>query len=283
MAGRHKVVALPLARALLEADDRALVSPPLGAQGVPLQHPGGVIVPGPQSPPPRRTAGVGDGAAVDRQRGLGRTLVQQSSLGNRVQVGGARRLHRSAPRHRRGASCGAAARRRGVLALFRREIIIEPLLRLKGVGVAGTAACHRLRVASPEVLQRLGWRNDGGCAWIHTSTPTSSQGRRRWRPRSQDDVMVAPYEFYPWPRPAHGMSRVLVKLCNARGQLPQGASGEIGWRQAGWSNFRNGAKSALLSPRGAVKVSHTSPFENTKSDPATHPRWSSREHGHQRG
>ena len=32
-----------------------------------------------------------------------------------------------------------------------------------------------------------------------------------------------------------------------------------------------------------VKVSHTSPFENTKSDPATHPRWSSREHGHQRG
>jgi hypothetical protein len=80
----------------------------------------------------------------------------------------------------------------------------------------------------------------GGCAWIHTSTPTSSQGRRRGRPRSQDDVMVAPYEFYPWPRPAHGMSRVLVKVCNARGQLPQGASGEIGWRQAGrgQSNFQ---------------------------------------------
>ena len=124
----------------------------------------------------------------------------------------------------------------------------------------------------------------GGCAWIHTSTPTSSQGRRRGRPRSQDDVMVAPYEFYPWPRPAHGMSRVLIRLCNARGQLPQGASGEIGWRQAGWSNFRNGAKSALLSPRCTVKASHTRPFENhTKSDPATRPWWSSREHGHQRG
>jgi len=121
--------------------------------------------------------------------------------------------------------------------------------------LAGTEAYHRVRVASPEVLQRLRWRNwalpgappstppptppprrlrasaavvevveeaadgrrdprgipsgsgsiaggataspmalRGGCAWIHTSTPTSSQGRRRWRPRSQDDVMVAPYE-----------------------------------------------------------------------------------------
>jgi hypothetical protein len=146
------------------------------------------------------------------------------------------------------------------------------------VGLAALAACHRLRVASPEALQCLGWRDwalpgappftppptpplsrlrvvsvpprsggcagdgrrgsrgipsgsgsiagcttasrmalRGGCEWIHTSTPTSSQGRRRGRPRSQDDVMVAPYEFSPWPRAAHGMSRVLVRLCNARG------------------------------------------------------------------
>ena len=124
----------------------------------------------------------------------------------------------------------------------------------------------------------------GGGAHMDSHQHTNLFTGRRGRLRSQDDVMVAPYEFYPWPRPAHGMSRVLVRLCNARGRLPQGASGEIGWRQAGWSNFRNGAKSALLSPICTVKASHTRPFENhTKSDPATGPWWSSREHGHQRG
>ena len=171
------------------------------------------------------------------------------------------------------------------MAMFRRGIIIETPRRLKGMRLAGTEAYHRVRVASPGALQRLGWRYEGGCAYGFTPAhqPLHRATRRRGRLRSQDDVMVAPYEFYPWPRPAHGMSRVLVRLCNAWGRLPHGASGEIVWRQAGWSNFRNVAKSALLSPRGAVKVSHTSPFENTKSDPATHPRWSSREHGHQRG
>ena len=65
--------------------------------------------------------------------------------------------------------------------------------------------------------------------WIHTSTPTSFFTGRRGRLRSQDDVMVAPYEFYPWPRPAHGMSRVLVRLCNARGRLPQAGRFRRDW------------------------------------------------------
>ena len=64
--------------------------------------------------------------------------------------------------------------------------------------------------------------------------------------------------------------------------MPQGASGEIGCH-ADWSNFKKRAKSALLSPRGTGKASPTRLFENTKSDPATRPWWSSREHGHQRG
>jgi len=47
---------------------------------------------------------------------------------------------------------------------------------------------------SPEVVQRLRWRNDGGRAWIHTNTPTSSQGRRRGASRSRYDATVASYE-----------------------------------------------------------------------------------------
>ena len=46
-----------------------------------------------------------------------------------------------------------------------------------GMAVAGAAAYHRVRVASPGALQRLGWRYEEGVRiWIHTSTPTSSQG-----------------------------------------------------------------------------------------------------------
>ena len=132
---------------------------------------------------------------------------------------GARRLHRSAERHRRGPRRGAAARLRAVMAMFRgnyhRTVSTKveghgrrgnrgmasasgsiagedaaprmaqlgssrraaahaasapPPRRLRasaaavevlGVGLASLAACHRLRVASPEMMQRLGWRNLG--------------------------------------------------------------------------------------------------------------------------
>ena len=62
-------------------------------------------------------------------------------------------------------------------------------------------------------------------------------------------------------------------LCNARGRLPPGASGEIGWRQAGrgQSNFRNGAKSALLIVREALGKPAT-----RRDRSRTRPRWSSR-------
>ena len=62
---------------------------------------------------------------VDRQCGIGLALVDQPSLENRVQVGAARRLHQSPPRHRRGGRSGAAARRRAVMAMFRGDITIE--------------------------------------------------------------------------------------------------------------------------------------------------------------
>ena len=47
-----------------------------------------------------------------------------------------------------------------------------------GMAVAGAAACHLLRVASPGALQRLGWRYEGGCAYGFTPAhqPLSSQG-----------------------------------------------------------------------------------------------------------
>jgi len=90
---------------------------------------------------------------VDRQCGIGWALVDQPSLENRVQVGAARRLHQSPPRHRRGAKSGAAAAAaRGDGAVYRGN-------NHRTVALAALAACHRLRVASPEALQCLGWRD----------------------------------------------------------------------------------------------------------------------------
>ena len=67
---------------------------------------------------------------------------------------------------------------------------------------------------------------------------------------------------WPWLTPV--MSCATLRLCNGAGTAAtEGASGEIGWRHADWSNFRNGAKSALLSPRGTGKTSHTKPFEDS--------------------
>ena len=61
---------------------------------------------------------------------------------------------------------------------------------------------------------------------------------------------------WPWLTPVMSCATLRLWCATARGRLPQGASGEIGWRHADWSNFRNGAKSALLSPRGTGKTSH---------------------------
>ena len=55
------------------------------------------------------------------------------------------------------------------MAMFRRGIIIETPRRLKGMRLAGTEAYHRVRVASPEVLQRLRWRN-----WALPGAPPST-------------------------------------------------------------------------------------------------------------
>ena len=48
-------------------------------------------------------------------------------------------------------------------------------------GPAALAACHRVRVASPGALQRLGWHNEGGRA-------TGRAVRRRGTPRSRHDA-----------------------------------------------------------------------------------------------
>ena len=45
----------------------------------------------------------------------------------------------------------------------------------------------------------------------------------------------------------------------------------------------NRVKVGLVGGTGIRMVCHMRPFENTKSDPATLPRWSSREHGHREG
>ena len=113
------------------------------------------------------------------------------------------------------------------------------------LAVATLAACHRLRVASPEVVQRLKWRNDGGRAW-RTITPahpppTSSQGRRRGASRSRHDATVASYEECAQSRLTPGMLWGTLGLCNGAGRLPaparSRASDEIDrlirWRDAG--------------------------------------------------
>ena len=95
---------------------------------------------------------------VGRQRCLWCALVEQSPLKNRVHVGGVRRLHRSAERHRRGRS--AEPPLRGVMAMF--EGHNHRTVTRVVQGLAALAACHRVRVASPGALQRLGWHNEGG-------------------------------------------------------------------------------------------------------------------------
>ena len=97
----------------------------IAAQGVPLQHPGGVISCRTRTPHSSETHGSRSNLAVylgtrgwrtcemvlrvGRQRGLGWALVEQSSMENWVCDGGVRRLHRGAERHRRGTRCGAVA------------------------------------------------------------------------------------------------------------------------------------------------------------------------------
>eukprot|EP00964_Phaeocystis_antarctica_P000212 scaffold128_cov60-Phaeocystis_antarctica.AAC.3 len=54
------------------------------------------------------------------------------------------------------------------------------------MGLAALAAWHQVRVASPGVLQRLGWRNGAHSA--------SSQGRRRGRHDLGTAPTVAPCE-----------------------------------------------------------------------------------------
>ena len=76
---------------------------------------------------------------------------------------------------RNGIVAGEARSRRlrGVMAMFEghNHRTVTQVVQ----GLAALAACHRVRVASPEVIQRLGWRNLGG-AWIHTLRRGGSQG-----------------------------------------------------------------------------------------------------------
>ena len=69
--------------------------------------------------------------------------------------------------------------------MFGGEIIIERLARLNGMGLAALVACHRVRVASPEVLQRLRWRYwalPGAPPFIHSATlPPPTPPPRRLR------------------------------------------------------------------------------------------------------
>ena len=78
------------------------------------------------------------------------------------------------------------------------------------------------------------------------------------------------------------MPYFILRLCNGTNTVAQGRVGEIRWCQAGWPNFRYGVKPALLSPGATQHVSHTILCECTKSDLATRPPCSSREHDLQR-
>ena len=99
----------------------------------------------------------------------------------------------------------------------------------------------------------------GGHAWIHTSTPTSSQGRRRGTPRSRYTTprLRRTRNLHTVSANAWRMLWATLGLCNGAGRLPQVASDEIRWRQASWPNFINWANSVLLSPRGTGHFSST--------------------------
>jgi len=163
----------------------------------------------------------------------------------------------------------------------------QPRLRGSGGGAAeGRSGSRGMPMGSGGLVggveaSRAAQRRSG--LGFHSSTPASSQDMRRWTPQSRDDVMVAPYEFYPWPRPTHGMPCVTLRLRNGAGTAATGRFRRDWVAPCRLVKFQKRAKSALPSPRGTWKASPMRPFENTKSDPATHPRWSSHEHGHQSG
>jgi hypothetical protein len=84
-----------------------------------------------------------------------------------------------------------------------REIIIERVRRLKGMGVAGTAACHRVRIASPEVLHRF---ENGKTGLFQAPSPApappAAPPRQWWRWERKLRMGVATLSACQWPRVA---------------------------------------------------------------------------------
>ena len=60
------------------------------------------------------------------------------------------------------------------------------------LAVATLAACHRLRVASPEVVQRLKWRNDGGAPGEHSHQHTHHPPLHRAGDAGRHDLGTTP-------------------------------------------------------------------------------------------
>ena len=121
----------------------------------------------------------------------------------------------------------------------------QPRLRGSGGGAAeGRSGSRGMPMGSGGLVggveaSRAAQRRSG--LGFHSSTPASSQDMRRWTPQSRgDDVMVAPYEFYPWPRPTHGMPCVTLRLRNGAGTAATGRFRRDWVAHADWSNFRKG-------------------------------------------
>ena len=120
------------------------VPPSRGAKGVPVQHPCRVIVPDPQKPPAETHGSRSNLLGILAPEGGGR-VRWCCGLIDSVASGG-----RSSTSHR-----------------WRTESMSAGCGGFTGVR-NGIVAYHRVRVASPGALQRLGWRYEGGA---HGFTP----------------------------------------------------------------------------------------------------------------
>ena len=176
----------------------------MGAQGVPLQHPRGVLrrtrtVPSRdarQPPPPCRTswrqrmADVGDGAAgwSTAWPWADAHIKHSHRWRTESMSAGARRLHRSAERHRRGPRRGAAARLRAVMAMFRGNYHRTVSTKVEGHGRRGNRgmASASGSIAGEDASSRMAQLGSSRRAAAHAASAPPPRRlrvppRQRWR------------------------------------------------------------------------------------------------------
>ena len=98
--------------------------------------------------------------------------------------------------------------------------------------LAGTEAYHRVRVASPEVLQRLRWRNEGTPGFTPAHQPLHRAGDAGRHDLGTTPRLRRTRNLHIVSANAWRMLWATLGLCNGAGRLPQVASDEIRWRHA---------------------------------------------------